>query len=156
MNVSLLALAAVAGALVFSPAASAQQFKAKKFGEANGWTINAILDDGQYTNCGAVAPGAAYAALEKSIEGWTLTFASKAKGDKAKGSLDIDGKATNVSFDQFEPGKYGLFLKPAQTKALQAGKALTVKTAGDEIKLSIDGLSAVTRKVEECVKTNSQ
>lgn len=156
MNRQTLSLVLLAGALAAAGAAPAQTFKARKFGEASGWTVNANLADGQYMNCGAVAPGAVYAAFEKSAEGWTLTFASKAKGDKAKGSLDIDGKATNVSFDQFEPGKYGLFLKPAQLKSLQAGKALTVKTSADEIKLPIDGLSAVTRKVEECVKKNSQ
>lgn len=156
MKLSVIAVSAAAGALVFSSAASAQAFKAKKFGEANGWTINANLADGQYMNCGAVAPGAAYAALEKSTEGWTLTFASKAKGDTVKGSLDIDGKATNVAFDRFDEGKYGLFLKPAQTKALQAGKALTVKAGADEIRLPIDGLAPAMRKVEECVKKNSR
>ncbi len=155
MNRSLLMLAALAGALTLISAASAQTFKAKKFGEANGWTVNANMADDQYMNCGAVAPGASYAALEKSTEGWTLTFASKAKGENAKGSLAIDGKATNVTFDKFDEGKYGVFLKPAQVKALQAGKALIVKTNADEITLPIEGLAAVTRKVEECVKKNS-
>lgn len=156
MNRPLLMLVACAGALALSSVASAQTFKAKKFGEASGWTINANTADGQYMNCGAVAPGTTYAALESSTEGWTLTFASKAKGEKAKGSLDIDGKATNVTFDKFDEGKYGVFLKPAQFKTLQAGKALTVKTGVEEIKLPIDGLTAVTKKVGECVKKNSQ
>ncbi len=160
MNRSLLTLAALAsafaGALALTSTASAQTFKAKKFGEANGWTINANMADDQYMNCGAVAPGATYAALESSTEGWTLTFASKAKGENAKGSLAIDGKAMNVTFDKFDEGKYGVFLKPAQVKALQAGKALIVKTSADEITLPIDGLTAVTKKVGECVKKNSQ
>ena len=160
MNRSLLTLAALAGAfagaLALTSAASAQTFKAKKFGDANGWTINANLADDQYMNCGAVAPGASYAALEKSTEGWTLTFASKAKGEKAKGSIAIDGKATNVSFDKFDEGKYGVFLKPPQLKALRAGKTLTVKTGADEINLAIDGLAPALRKVEECAKKNSQ
>lgn len=156
MNRSFFALAACAGALALAPAASAQTFKAKKFGEANGWTVNANMADDQYMNCGAVAPGATYAALERSTEGWTLTFASKAKGENAKGSLAIDGKATNATFDKFDEGKYGVFLKPAQVKALQAGKALTVKTGADEIAVPIDGLAAVTRKIDECVKKNSQ
>lgn len=155
MNWSFYALAALASAFVVTPAARADDMTMKKFGEANGWTVNAASADGMFMNCEAMAPGAP-ASLSKSSEGWVLKAATKSKGDEVKGSFEIDGKSTKADFGPFDGGLYGTFLKPAQVKALQAGKALSVKIGADETKVSIDGLTAVTRKVDECVKKNSQ
>lgn len=148
-------LALLAGAAFASSAASAEEMKAKKFGEANSWAVNAMSADGAFMNCEAMAPGA-QASLSKSSEGWVLKAATKSKADAVKGSFDIDGKSTKAEFGPFDGGLYGTFLKPAQVKALQAGKALTVKIGADETKVAIEGLTAVTRKVDECVKKNSQ
>ena len=144
-----------ASALVIGPAASAQTWKAKKFGDANGWIINSMSVEGQFMNCEALAP-AAPAALSKSREGWVLKAPSTSKGDEVKGAFEVDGKSVKATFNRFDDGKYGVFLKPAQLKTLQAGKALSVKIGADETKLSIEGLSAVTRKVDACLKKNSQ
>lgn len=144
-----------AGAALAASAASADDVTVKKFGDANGWTVNAASSDGVFMNCEAMAPGA-QASLSKSREGWVLKAATKSKGDEVKGSFDIDGKSTKATFGPFDGGLYGVFLKPAQVKALQAGKALSVKIGADETKLSIEGLAVVTRKIDECLKKNSQ
>lgn len=153
MNRSTLAL--VAAAVLPASAASADDMKMKKFGDANGWTVNAASSDGVFMNCEALAPGR-QASLSKSSEGWVLKAATRSKADEVKGSFDIDGKATKADFGPFDGGLYGTFLKPAQVKALQGGKALTVKIGADETKVAIEGLTAVTRKVDECVKKNSR
>lgn len=155
MNRPLFRLSILAGAVVAASAASADGTTIKKFGDANGWTVNAASSDGVFMNCEAMAP-ASSASLSRSREGWVLKAATKSKGDEVKGSFDIDGKSTKATFGPFDGGLYGVFLKPAQVKALQAGKALSVKIGADETRLSIEGLAAVTRKIDECLKKNSQ
>lgn len=151
MTRSLFALAAFAGVLVLTSTASAQTWKAKKIADIGGWTVNANSADDLFMNCEAMAPGGSPASLSKSSEGWVLKASSKAKADKVKGALDVDGKAISVTFDKFDEGKYGVFLKAPQLKALQGGKALIVKIGGEETKIAIDGLSAVTRKLAQCL-----
>lgn len=143
--------AAIAGALVLSAPASADTWKAKKFGDANGWTVNSMSVDGQFMNCEALAPGAP-ASLSKSSEGWVLKAPGQSKGDEVKGSFDVDGKSVKATFNRFDDGKFGVFLKSAQLKTLQSGKSLAVKIGADETKLSIEGLSAVVSKVQQCEK----
>lgn len=155
MNRRTFRLAIVAGAALAASAALADDTTIKKFGEANGWTVNAASSDGVFMNCEAMAPGAP-ASLSKSSEGWVLKAATKSKADEVKGSFEIDGKSTKADFGPFDGGLYGTFLKPAQVKALQGGKALSVKIGADETKVAIAGLTAVTKKVDECVKKNSQ
>lgn len=139
------------GALVLASGAYAQTWKAKKVGDANGWTVNANSADDMFMNCEAMAPGGSPVSLSKSSEGWVVKAASKAKAEKVKGVLDVDGKAINVTFDRFDEGKYGVFLKAPQLKALQGGKALIVKIGAEETKVAIDGLAAVTRRLGQCM-----
>ncbi|MCB1535543.1 MAG: hypothetical protein KDJ44_12655 [Rhodoblastus sp.] len=138
-----------ASALVIASAAAAATWKAKKFGDANGWTVNSMSVEGQFMNCEALAP-AAPAALSRSSEGWVLKAPSTSKGDEVKGAFEVDGKAVKATFNRFDDGKYGVFLKSAQLKMLQAGKVLSVKIGADETKLSIERLTAVVRKVQQC------
>lgn len=43
-----------------------------------------------------------------------------------------------------------MFLKSAQLKALQGGKALSVQIGAYETKLPIEGLTEVVREVRQC------
>jgi hypothetical protein len=132
---------------------AAAQWTSRNFAVVGGWTVRTNLADGLYMNCGAVAPGSSYAAIEKSTEGWTLIVGTKTKGEgDLPGLVDIDGKSFQASFLRFEGGNVGIFLKPAQLKSVRAGKSLTVKVGGEATTVALDGASAALRKVLECNK----
>jgi len=139
-------------------AALAQETKAKKYADVSGWTVESYAVDGQYMRCGAVVPASvgSKVSFEKSSEGWTLLVPTKAKGDTVKGAVDIDGKSFSGEFNLMDDNRVGLFLKPAQLKSVQGGKAMIVKIGAEQTPVPLTGIGAVISKITECDKKNSQ
>lgn len=130
---------------------SAQQFTSKPYADVGGWKVRKILADGQKMNCEAVAPGADFAAFSLSSEGCTLQVKTQTKGDApVKGVIVIDAKSSNVSFERFEGNKLGLFLKPAQLKAIRSAKKLTVKAGNETTSFALDGAGPAMAKAKAC------
>ncbi|BBU60071.1 hypothetical protein MSC49_00060 [Methylosinus sp. C49] len=136
-------------ALALPSCASAQETKAKKYAETNGWTIQSFSQDGGYLRCGATASGATYS-FQKSSEGFTLLVASSTKGDEAKGVVKVGDKSFGGAFYRMDDNRLGSFLKPPQLEAIKRAKSLSVTIGAERTQISLDGAPAALRKLAEC------
>lgn len=141
----------VAAALLFalSSTAWADDYKWKPFGETAGWKVGSLSIDGGYMRCSANLSSTT-SSFQKSSEGVDVVVATKLTGDTIKGSIAIDGKTSAGEFFRMENNRVGLFLKPAQLKALSSAKTLVVKLGTESTSIPLANFGTVLKMLTAC------
>ncbi len=144
-----LGMALVATSMAAALPALAEQYSEAPYGAARGWSVVAVLHDGNYTRCSALAPDGGMT-IDLSAEGWWLTVPHLPPAQQHDGSVDVDRYSFETTFFPLDNGGFGSPMEPGLVKTLKSGKLLIVNAGGMSTQHSLAGSTAAMLKVQEC------